>query len=49
MVHHANPNCENYQEYKGIYDDKSTGVFNGRVVVDKIAQKLMLFNKITIL
>ena len=39
------PKLESYQEYKGIYDDKSTGVFNGRVVVDKIAQKINAFQQ----
>ena len=39
LVHHAQPNCESHQDYKGIYDDNSTGVFNGKVYVDKIAQK----------
>jgi len=39
LVHHAQPNCESHQDYKGIYDDSSTGVFNGKVYVDKIAQK----------
>lgn len=38
-VHHITPNCESYQNYKGIYKDKSHGVFNGKVFVDKIAQK----------
>ena len=38
-VHHKTPNCESYQNYKGIYKDKSHGVFNGKVFVDKIAQK----------
>lgn len=38
-VHHKQPNCESYQNYKGIYKDKSHGVFNGKVYVDKIAQK----------
>lgn len=38
-VHHNTPNCESYQNYKGIYKDKSHGVFNGKVFVDKIAQK----------
>ena len=38
-VHHNQPNCESYQNYKGIYKDKSHGVFNGKVFVDKIAQK----------
>lgn len=38
-VHHNFPNCESYQNYKGVYSDKSSGVFNGKVFVDKIAQK----------
>ena len=28
-VHHNFPNCESYQNYKGIFDGKSHGVFNG--------------------
>ena len=39
LVHHIAPNCESHQDYKGIYDDRSTGVFNGKVIVDKEAQK----------
>ena len=39
------PNCDSYQEYKGIYNDKSTGVFNGKVVVDRIAQKINAFQQ----
>ncbi|MFB9121515.1 Fe-S cluster assembly protein SufD [Bergeyella porcorum] len=38
-VHHNQPNCESYQNYKGIFKDKAHGVFNGKVFVDKIAQK----------
>ncbi|MDR2205606.1 MAG: Fe-S cluster assembly protein SufD [Flavobacteriaceae bacterium] len=38
-VHHNQPNCESYQNYKGIFKDRSHGVFNGKVFVDKIAQK----------
>lgn len=38
-VHHKTPNCESYQNYKGIFKDQSHGVFNGKVFVDKIAQK----------
>jgi Fe-S cluster assembly protein SufD len=45
LVHHANPNCESYQEYKGIYNGNSTGVFNGRVLVDKVAQKINAFQQ----
>ncbi|MFI2741794.1 Fe-S cluster assembly protein SufD [Zhouia sp. PK063] len=39
LVHHAQPNCESHQDYKGIYADRSTGVFNGRIIVEKEAQK----------
>ena len=39
LVHHQVPNCESHQDYKGIFDEESTGVFNGKVIVDKIAQK----------
>ncbi len=39
LVHHIEPNCESHQDYKGIYGDRSTGVFNGKVVVEKEAQK----------
>ncbi|WP_298901337.1 Fe-S cluster assembly protein SufD [uncultured Psychroserpens sp.] len=43
LVHHIEPNCESHQDYKGIFGDKSTGVFNGKVIVDKIAQKTNAF------
>src|SRR5690606_7541128 len=39
LVHHATPNCESHQDYKGIYADRSTGVFNGRIIAEKEAQK----------
>ena len=39
LVHHIEPNCESHQDYKGIFDDRSTGVFNGKVIVNKEAQK----------
>jgi len=39
LVHHIEPNCESHQDYKGIYTDRSTGVFNGKVIVEKEAQK----------
>ena len=39
LVHHAQPNCESHQDYKGIYAERSTGVFNGRIIVEKEAQK----------
>ena len=39
LIHHKKENCESHELYKGIYDDQSTGVFNGKVYVDKLAQK----------
>ncbi len=43
LVHHIEPNCESHQDYKGIFADSSTGVFNGKVVVEKEAQKTNAF------
>jgi len=43
LVHHIEPNCESHQDYKGIFDDSSTGVFNGKVVVERDAQKTNAF------
>ena len=43
LVHHIEPNCESHQDYKGIFDGSSTGVFNGKVVVEKLAQKTNAF------
>ena len=45
LVHHIEPNCESHQDYKGIYTERSTGVFNGKVVVDKEAQKTNAYQK----
>jgi len=36
---HAMPHCSSRELYKGILDGQSTGVFNGRVIVRKDAQK----------
>jgi len=38
-VEHASPHCESRQVYKGILDGGSHGVFHGRIVVHKDAQK----------
>ena len=43
LVHHIEPNCESHQDYKGIFNDSSSGVFNGKVLVDKLAQKTNAF------
>ncbi len=38
-IEHAQPNCTSREVYKGILDDRSHGVFNGKVYVHPIAQK----------
>jgi Fe-S cluster assembly protein SufD len=45
LVNHKYPNCESHELYKGIYADKSTGVFNGKVIVEKEAQKTNAFQQ----
>jgi Fe-S cluster assembly protein SufD len=45
LVNHASPNCESFQDYKGIFSDRATGVFNGKVFVEKEAQKTNAFQK----
>lgn len=45
LVHHAQPNCESHQNYKGIFGDQSTGVFNGKIYVEKEAQKTDAFQQ----
>lgn len=39
LADHAMPNCFSNELYKGIIDDKATGVFNGRIMVRQDAQK----------
>lgn len=38
-IDHAQPHCLSREYYKGILDGKSTGVFNGKILVRKDAQK----------
>lgn len=45
LVNHKYPNCESHELYKGIYADKSTGVFNGKVIVQREAQKTNAFQQ----
>jgi Fe-S cluster assembly protein SufD len=39
LVEHASPHCSSRQFYNGILDDHAHGVFHGRIVVQKDAQK----------
>lgn len=44
-VEHRFPHCESHELYKGIYDEQSHGVFNGKVFVHPEAQKLNAFQQ----
>ncbi len=39
IVEHAQPHCASHEYFNGILDDKSRGVFHGRILVREIAQK----------
>ena len=39
VVNHAQPNCASHEYFNGILDNKSKGVFHGRIYVNQIAQK----------
>ncbi len=43
VVDQRMPNCQSNELYKGVMDDKSTAVFNGKVFVRKDAQKVNAF------
>jgi Fe-S cluster assembly protein SufD len=43
LVDHAMPNCYSNELYKGILNDRSTGVFNGKIYVKPDAQKTNAF------
>ncbi len=45
LVHHMSPNCESHQDYKGLFADSSTGIFNGKILVDRDAQKIDAFQQ----
>lgn len=45
LVQHATPNCESHQNYKTILHDSATGVFNGKIFVEKEAQKTDAFQQ----
>jgi len=39
IVEHAQPHCASHEYFNGILDDRSRGVFHGRILVRPIAQK----------
>lgn len=45
LVKHNQPNCESHELYRGIYQDSAHGIFNGKIKVNKIAQKTNAFQQ----
>ncbi len=45
IVDHKKPHCNSNEIYRGVLDDSSTGVFNGKVFVRQHAQKTNAFQK----
>lgn len=39
LIDHAKPHCTSHQLYKGVLDGRSSGVFNGKIIVRADAQK----------
>jgi Fe-S cluster assembly protein SufD len=39
LIDHAAPGCTSHELYKGVLDERSRGVFDGRIIVRKDAQK----------
>ena len=44
-ISHLKPNCTSFELYKGVLRDKSTGVFNGKVIVAVDAQKIEAYQQ----
>ena len=45
LVDHISSNCESHQDYKGVFSERSKGVFNGKIHVDQSAQKTNAFQQ----
>lgn len=45
FVKHSVPNCTSNELFKGVLDDKATGIFNGYIYVAKDAQKTNAFQR----
>lgn len=45
LVNHIAPNCTSHQDYKGIFAENATGVFNGKILVEKEAQQIDAFQQ----
>jgi Fe-S cluster assembly protein SufD len=38
-INHNSPNCKSYQKIKNVLNDRSKGVYQGKIFVEKVAQK----------
>lgn len=45
IVDHRKPNCQSNEHYKGVMQDASVGVFNGKIYVQQDAQKTNAFQQ----
>lgn len=45
IVDHRKPNCQSNEHYKGVMQDASVGVFNGKIFVQEDAQKTNAFQQ----
>jgi len=45
LIHHKKPNCNSYQDYKGIFGENSVGVFNGKYWLKRKLKKPMHFKQ----
>ena len=45
LIDHAAPNCKSFENYKGLIKSNGIGVFNGKVIVEKDAQRIEAFQQ----
>jgi len=45
LIDHVASNCQSHENFKGILKGNAVGVFNGKVIVQKDAQKIEAFQK----
>ena len=39
VIHHHAPHCQSSEHYRGIINDRSKAIFNGKIIIDRDAQK----------
>ncbi|WGH27023.1 MAG: Fe-S cluster assembly protein SufD [Candidatus Bostrichicola ureolyticus] len=46
LINHKYPLCDSYELYNNIFADESNGIFNGKILIHKDAQKVNAFQEI---